>query len=299
MSQEQTQVERGHHARVIPQMACDSHLHIFDRRFLISGDAKEFLDGVTVADYKKVQTEMGTSRAVIVTPRPYGVDNGVTVDAIAQLGIDNARGIAVLRPDVSDTELASLDTAGIRGIRFTLYNLANSPTRFDMIEPLARRVCDLNWHVQLHWSAEQIVEHAAMLARLPCKIVFDHLGRLPPPLGASHPAFDVIRRLAENGRVWVKLSAPYLNSTLGNAAHYAAAEAPTRSWIAALPDRVVWGSDWPHITELEKPVAQRPNTVELLRLLDNWTDDTRVSDRILVDNPANLYGFARPTTQNK
>ena len=272
-------------------MACDSHLHIFESGFGKAANESGFVPGASLVDYRTVQARMGTSRAVIVTPRFFGVDNSVTTDAISKLGISNARGIAVLRPDVTDTELNRLHAAGIRGVRLTLYNPENAPLSFDMLEPLAGKIVEWGWHVQLHWSAAQIVEHASLLARLPCPIVFDHLGRLPVPMGASHEAFAVVRELAKNGKVWGKLSAPYLNSIAGPSERYRDAEAPTRRWINEFPDRIVWGSDWPHLTELEKPASEQPDTVELLSMLDSWTGDTRISDRILVENPANLYGF--------
>jgi len=269
-----------------PANACDSHMHIYDRRFLGDLSTHGFVEGATVADYRKVQARIGTQRTVVVTPRVYGTDNRVTLDAIAQLGIDNARGIAVLRPDVTDSELAALHEGGIRGIRFTLYTPAHAVVSFDMVEPLARRIAELGWHVQLHWTAEQIVEHEAMLARLPSTIVFDHLARLPLPAGTSHPAYGIVRRLADSGRVWVKLSGPYLESAAGLASNYADTTATARAFIAALPERTVWGSDWPHVTETHKP-----DDAALFDLLGTWAGDEATQERILVHNPAKLYGF--------
>ncbi|WP_233859973.1 amidohydrolase family protein [Paraburkholderia sp. HD33-4] len=269
-----------------PESACDSHMHIYDRRFLGDDPANGFVEGATVADYRNAQARIGTQRTVVVTPRVYQTDNSVTLDAIAQLGIDNARGIAVLRPDVDDAELMTLHEGGIRGIRFTLYTPAHAVVSFDMVEPLAQRVADLGWHVQLHWTAQQIVEHQAMLARLPSTIVFDHLARLPLPAGTSHPAHSVVRRLADSGRVWVKLSGPYLDSTLGLAGGYADMTPTARAWIDALPEHTVWGSDWPHTTE-----SHKPDDTALLDLLGTWAADEETRKRILVDNPAMLYGF--------
>lgn len=272
-----------------PAYACDSHIHIYDRRFAASpGNGAHIVDHATVDDYRRVQERTGTQRTVIVTPRPYGTDNCVTVDAIRQLGIDNARGVAVLRPDVSDTELDMLDRGGIRGIRFTLYTPHQAVVTFDMVEPLARRIAELGWHVQLHWTADQIVEHEALLTRLPCKMVFDHLARLPLPAGTAHPAYGVVRRLAASGRVWVKLSGAYLDSQVGLAGGYADLADTARAWAALLPQRTVWGSDWPHVTETHKPA-----TAAIFDLLGTWVDDEAARKRILVDNPAELYGFAR------
>lgn len=168
---------------IIPPNACDSHMHIYDSRFAPEGLAPSFIPNATVTDYRTVQEKIRTQRTVIVTPRLYGTDNDVTLDAIAQLGIQNARGVAVIRPSITDKELAQLHKGGIRGIRFTLYTLKNAVVSFDMVEPLANRIHELGWHLQLHWTAEQIVEYEAMLQRLPCKMVFDHMARLPLPQG--------------------------------------------------------------------------------------------------------------------
>jgi D-galactarolactone isomerase len=270
-----------------PANACDSHMHVYDRRFLGERSAQGFVDGARIADYREVQARLGVERTVVVTPRVYGTDNRVTLDAIAQLGLDRARGVAVLRPDVTDDELAALHVGGVRGIRFTLYTPAQAVVGFEMVEPLARRVAELGWHVQLHWTAGQIVEHEALLARLPSAIVFDHLARLPLPAGTSHPAYGIVRRLADSGRVWVKLSGPYLDSALGLEGGYADMAATARAWIAALPERTVWGSDWPHVTE-----SHKPDDTMLFNLLATWAGDEAVRKRILVDNPARLYGFS-------
>ncbi|SEK05532.1 amidohydrolase family protein [Paraburkholderia diazotrophica] len=272
--------------RDTPLRACDAHIHIYSRSFATRADAAGFVEQADVPAYRDVQARIGTQRVVIVTPRIYGTDNAVTLDAIRQLGIANARGVAVVRPDVTDAELAKLHEGGIRGIRFTLYTPANAVVGFDMVEPLAWRVAELGWHVQLHWTAAQIVEHQALLARLPLTIVFDHCARLPLPDGATHAAFTTVRRLVDAGRAWVKLSGPYLDSIDGLDARYIDVAPTARAWIAAIPDRLVWGSDWPHATETHKPADPM-----LLDLLGEWADDETTRERILTDNAARLYGF--------
>jgi predicted TIM-barrel fold metal-dependent hydrolase len=268
-------------------MKCDSHIHIYDRAFLKPGDAQVFVEHADVAAYRQVRSKLGTQRVVIVTPRVYGTHNAVTVDAIRQLGIDNARGVAVLDPDVTDDELDALNKGGIRGIRFTLYTAQNAAVGFDMVEPLARRAAELGWHVQLHWTAEQIVEHEALLHRLPAKMVFDHRARLPSKDGVRHAAFGIVRRLADAGRAWIKLSGPYLDSAAGLGNRYDDITPMARAWVQAVPERLVWGSDWPHVTETHKP-----DDAFLLDLLAEWAEDDAARERILVTNPAVLYGFA-------
>lgn len=272
----------------VPKNACDAHLHIYDDRFPQAVDAAAGLALATVQQYRHLQKRLGISRAVIVTPRSYGTDNRVTVDAIAQLGLSNARGVAVLRTDATDQTMDELDRAGIRGIRFSLYTLKNAAASFDMVESLAHRIHRLGWHLQLHWTADQFVEHAEMLQRLPCPLVLDHMGRLPQPLGLHHPAVKLIEQLLSKGETWIKLSGAYLDSQVGEAYDFSDVDAVARHWIARAPDRLVWGSDWPHPTE-----AHKPDDAKMLDRLNAWTQDHNIIEKILVHNPAHLYGFER------
>ena len=267
----------------VPDGACDAHVHVFDPRFAACAPV---IAGADVRAYRQVQARLGTSRTVVVQPRAYGTDHRVTLDAIAQLGTARARGIAVLRPDVSERELQRLHEGGIRGVRFTLHTPQHAPLDFGLVEPVAQRIRPLGWHLQLHWTAQQIVSHEALLRRLPVPLVIDHLARVPLPQGARHPAFAIVRELALQGRAWVKLSAPYLCSPAGVDAQEVHALA--RAWVACAPDRLVWGSDWPHATEQPHP----PDAVHLLGLLAEWAASPDLRRRILVDNPAALYGFA-------
>jgi predicted TIM-barrel fold metal-dependent hydrolase len=144
----------------------------------------------------------------------------------------------------------------------------------------------LGWHLQLHWTADQFVEHAAMLERLPCPLVIDHMGRLPQPLGLKHPAVALIERLLDKGNTWIKLSGAYLDSRLGEEEGFSDVHAVARHWITKAPDRLVWGSDWPHPTE-----SHKPDDANMLDRLSHWTSDRSVLEKILVLNPARLYGF--------
>jgi predicted TIM-barrel fold metal-dependent hydrolase len=271
---------------LVPKNACDAHLHIYDDRFPQAVDAAAGLDLATVQQYRLLQNRLGTSRAVIVTPRSYGTDNRVTVDAIAQLGLNNARGVAVLRSDATDQTIDTLDRAGIRGIRFSLYTPKNAAASFDMVEFLANRIHRLGWHLQLHWTADQFVEHADMLRRLPCPLVLDHMGRLPQPLGLNHPAVELIEQLLKKGNTWIKLSGAYLDSQVGETNGFSDVDVVARHWIAQAPDRLVWGSDWPHPTE-----ANKPDDAKMLDCLNAWSPNHDILEKMLVRNPAKLYGF--------
>jgi D-galactarolactone isomerase len=194
-----------------------------------------------------------------------------------------------VHPSVTDAELKALADGGIRGIRFTVFDPRSAAVSIDMIEPLAKRVADLGWHIQIHMLAGQIVENAALLESLPTPVVFDHMGRLPQPAPLEHQAFAIIRRMLDKGRTWVKLAGAYQDTNVG-APNYADKTAVAQAYIKAAPERVVWGSDWPHPTE--KP-EHKPDDATLFDLLTEWAPDEAQRQRILVSNPEALYGFAR------
>jgi len=197
----------------------------------------------------------------------------------------SARGIAVVHPTVTDAELRTYANAGIRGLRFTQFDPRTATTTIDMIEPLARRIVGLGWHIQVHMRGDQIAAAADLWRRIPCPMVFDHMGRLAPAEGLDDPAFGIIRALVDKGNTWVKLSGAYLNTRVGPPT-YADVTKVAQAWVKAAPQRLVWGSDWPHPTEQEKP-----DDAALFDLLSEWAPDEPTRRRILVDNPQALYGF--------
>src|SRR5690349_9872151 len=182
-----------------PPNACDCHMHIYDGgRFPPRRPESRMQPNARASDYRLFQQRIGTSRVIVVTPAAYYTDNAVTLDAIAQLGRE-ARGVAVVHPTVTDAELRRMNDAGVRGIRFTQFDPKTATTTMDMIEPLAKRVQTLGWHVQIHLRNDQIVAAKDLLLGLPGTIVFDHLGRLTPPEGLNHPALKIIRRMLDGG----------------------------------------------------------------------------------------------------
>jgi D-galactarolactone isomerase len=265
-----------------PANACDCHMHIYDAKYPADPKATLKPADALVADYKLLQKRIGTSRNVVVTPSTYGTDNRVTLDAIAQIG-PTARGVAVVDATVTDAELKRLNGLGIRGIRFNLVQAG--ATTAEMIEPLSRRVNDLGWHIQIHMKGEQTAGIEDLLLRVPSPIVFDHLGRLAQPNALDNPGFKTISKLIDKGRTWVKLSGAYQDTKVGPPT-YSDTVAVARAYIKAAPERMVWASDWPHPTEKDKP-----DDAVLFDLLAEWAPDEAMRTRILVQNPATLYGF--------
>jgi len=270
-----------------PPNACDCHMHIYDgTRFPPARPGARMTANAGVPQYRLLQERIGTSRVVVVQPAANHTDNAVTLDALAQFG-PQARGIAVVHPTVTDADLKSMASKGIRGIRFTQFDPRTAATTLDMIEPLARRVAPLGLHVQIHWRADQISGNADLLMRLPGTLVFDHLGRLPQAAGIADPAFRVLRRLIDKGNTWIKLSGAYMVSAPPD---YPEAAPIAQAYIKAAPERVVWGSDWPHPTEAD---GYKPDDAVLFDLLSVWAPDEAMRHRILVDNPAVLYDFPK------
>ena len=267
-----------------PPNACDCHHFIYDSRYPTDRRGIAFPGDALVEDYRALQRRLGITRQVVIQPSAYGLDNRVALDAVAAFGHE-ARAVVVVNDSVSDAELRRMHQRGVRGIRFNF--APTGPTTPAMIEPLSHRVSDLGWHIEVDVWAAELSEIIPTLARLPSPIVFDHLGHVPEPEGIHHPLFAMIRGLIDKGRTWVKLAAPYDATKIGPPS-YADSSALARAYVEAAPERVVWGTNWPHPGEDPKP-----DDALFFDLLLDWAPDERVRHRILVENPAALYDFPK------
>ena len=257
-------------------------MHVYEDRFPLVPQATVKPPHAPLVDYLQVQRMLGLSRAVIVQPNGYGFDNTCTLEALASLG-DAARGIATVPPNVTDVELERLTRAGVRGARFHL--LPGGMLTWDSLEPMAARIASFGWHVQLQLDGRELPRFEAALARLHVPLVIDHNGKFLEPVAIDHPGFKALLRLLAGGNTWVKLSAPYETSKRGPP-DYADVGALARALVQANPERCVWASNWPH-----PGYNPPPDSAALLDLLLEWADDDATRRRILVDNPAALYGF--------
>ncbi len=276
----------------LPAGSVDCHHHVYDNRFPYDPDTKLRLPDAAVSDYRQLQRRLGLQLSVVVQPSSYGTDNRCLVDALRQFGAD-ARGIAVIGEQTSDEELQELHEAGVRGIRFNLSRPAGAGV--ELLDRLAARVAPLGWHAQIHTLGPGYVVLEERLAALPVPLVIDHLGRVPQPEGIRHKGFSVLRRLVERGRTWIKLSGVYHDSVTG-APSYGDTGNMVRTWLKDAPERVVWGTDWPHPAAMigEKPM---PDDALLLDLFGEWVADSTLLKTVLVDNPCHLYGFVPPAAE--
>jgi predicted TIM-barrel fold metal-dependent hydrolase len=266
---------------VVPKGAVDCHHHVYDAAVPVAPGARPH-GSASLADHARLLARLGVDRHVLVQPSTYGFDNALHLAALRQAGPERARMVAVVPPDAPMPQLREMAAAGVAGARANLVQAV--PLRPADVAPLARRVADLGWHLQVFAGAGLIVELAEVLRAAPCPVVFDHFAQLPLAGWAAHPAWGVVMDLVQAGRGWVKLSSPYsLDQARPDAVGGLA-----RALVAAAPERLVWGTNWPH------PNATAiPDDSALLDLLAGWAPDEAVRRAILVDNPARLYGFSR------
>jgi D-galactarolactone isomerase len=269
----------------VPPNACDCHHHIYGSQYKVDPKATLRPGDATVEDYRALQKRIGTTREVIVQPSTYGTMNEPTLDALVAVG-PTARAVVVVDTTVTDAELKRMHGLGARGVRF---NLAQAgATTPEMLDPLSKRIAELGWHVQINATAVKIMEIMPILQNLPCPIVFDHLAHISEPEGIDHPLFKQVLALIDKGKTWVKLSGAYADTKVGPPT-YADSSAVARAYVKAAPERLVWGSDWPHPSERET----KPDDAILIDLMLDWAPDETVRNRIFVDNAATLYDFSK------
>jgi 2-pyrone-4,6-dicarboxylate lactonase len=270
----------------LPPKAADCHCHVFGPPDQYPWAANRLYTPppVSLEDYLAMLRAVGFERGVMVQTGLYGNDNSFIVDAIkAHPG--TLRGIALIGETVTDRALRDLADAGVRGFRVN--RTAKTGLSFEVARKLAERVKDMGWHVQFLLDAEDHPDLDTMLGSFATEVVIDHMGRPDPAKGVNAPGFQALIRLLKSGRGWAKLSAPYRTSQqeppYGDITPFA------HALVAAAPDRLVWGSDWPHVL-LEKTM---PNDGDLVDQIAVWVPDEAVRKRILVDNAERLYGFER------
>src|SRR4051812_24036128 len=267
----------------IPAGACDTHMHFYDTK--IPGAPGTFLPGdFRVAEYRELQKRLGLERVIVVQPNAYADDNTVTVNAIRTLG-EGAKGVAVVKPDVKDAEVERLTKAGICAVR--IMTLHGGMLGFDVMDVVMARVHPFGWHANIQLDGRELPKYEAQIKRLPGKFVIDHTGKFLEPVSPEHAAFKALLRLVDTGRCWVKLSAPYETSKTG-APKYEDVSRLAKALVKHAPSRMLWASNWPHPSARN---PEPPKDEDLLDLLADWAPDAKVQKQILVDNPAELYGF--------
>jgi predicted TIM-barrel fold metal-dependent hydrolase len=268
----------------VPKGATDTHFHLFgpQTKYRYVDDRDYTPPDATPEAAGHLFRTMGIERAVVIQPSLYGTDNTAQFELAEQIGIP-FRAVVVLPEDAKDNDYADLHARGARGLRYILAHPGGLPV--SELEAAAERMKALGWHIQFLIKAHQMVELEDRLAKLPVPIVLDHIGFIRASEGVQQLAFQALLRLLRHEHVWVKLSGLYRLSAMEPP--YPDLDPFVKALATVSPDRIVWASDWPHVWVKGK----MPNTTDLLDSLGTWIPDEALRRRILVDNPARLYGF--------
>ena len=267
-----------------PAGACDAHCHVFGPGavFPYAPDRAYTPPDAPFEGLQNLHRILGIERAVIVHASCHGTDMAVTLDAIARSN-GAYRGVAVVKGDITDGELESLHAGGIRGVRFNFVKHLGGTPDLDVFDRVVKRVERLGWHVVLHLDAGDILEHAPRIAALRIPFVIDHMGRVRAKDGLDQAPFKRLMELMKNPLAWVKICGAERVSSAG--APFRDAVPFAQALLAAAPDRVLWGTDWPH----PNIAGDMPNDGDLVDLLAEVTDDEALRRKVLVDNPTRLY----------
>ena len=268
----------------VPPGATDTHMHVYHAEVppapggpALPGDFRE-------DSYREMQKRLGLARVIVVQPNAYQDDNRVTLAAIKALG-PGARGVGVVRPGVADAEIERLAKGGIVAQR--IFQLPWGAIGFDHMREVMAQVHPFGWHANIQLDGRELPQREEAIKRLPGKFVIDHTGKYLEPVTPEQEPFKCLLRLLDTGRCWVKLSAPYETSKTG-APKYEDVSRLARALVKHAPERMLWASNWPHPSA---PKDNMPDDADLLDLLLDWSPDDAIRKKILVDNPAELYGF--------
>lgn len=267
----------------VPPLACDAHCHVFGPadRFPYAATRTYTPEDKPKEVLATLHRRLGLGRAVIVQASCHGTDNRAMVDALRSAPA-RYRGVAMIDDATSDADLRDMDEAGVRGIRFNFIKALGGGPDMALVRRAADRVRPLGWHLVLHLQGDGVREMEAFIRGADMPVVIDHMGRVDSALGIEGPAFRTLLALMEDPRIWVKLSGAerMARSPFTEALPFA------RTLQRAAPDRVLWGTDFPH-PNLATPVDE----MEMLNLIPEFAPTPEDRQRLLVDNPAALYGF--------
>lgn len=283
-----------------PAGSCDCHVHVIGdaARYPMSAARAYTPPQATPEMLLRFHRALGLDRVVLVQPSVYGTDNTALLDGLAALG-DRARAVAVIKPDEDESTLNRLREAGVRGLRLNIETGGALPieTARDRFRALLEPCRRLGWHIQIYSRPGTIAALSGEIEMAGVPIVLDHFAGTDAASGVAQPGLDTVLTMVKAGTVWVKLSAPYRISRLGPP--YPDVVPIAEAFVAANPRRLLWASDWPHTNSI-LPAGSTPQDLSpdlpiddslVLRQLARWAPDRSVRHRILVDNPAALYGF--------
>ncbi|MFG6666162.1 amidohydrolase family protein [Halomonas sp. HNIBRBA4712] len=267
-----------------PPGATDCHAHIFLPGFESQPDGPPIAELATVDNYRELQKWLGLSRVVITQPNAYQAHNGALVEALDQFGTDVARAIAVITPDTPRQELERLHEKGVRGAR--IMQLPGGAVGIDQMLAVEKNIQEMGWHLMVQFNGRDLPTYYDELQKIEGRYIIDHIGKFIDPVAADDARVDDILRLIDKGNAWFKICGAYETSLTG-APEFSDVAPIAKRVIQHAPDRILWGSNWPHVGVQR---AQYPSDAQQLDILLQWADE-QTRQKILVDNPAFLYDF--------
>ena len=268
-----------------PPLACDAHCHVFGpaAKFPYDPKAAYHPEDAPLEQLHVLHKKLGLERAVIVHASCHGADMRATLDAIARSG-GRYRGTAIVDSTVSEKDFERMHEGGIRGVRFNFVRHLGGRPDTGFFKRTVDRLAAMGWHLILHLDAQDLPELESVFRTLPVPFVIDHMGRVKASEGLEQRPFRILLDALKNEKAWVKICGAERVSSKGPP--FADALPFGRALVEAAPDRVLWGTDWPHPN-----VKWMPDDAALVELFPQMVPDAALQKRILVDNPARLYGF--------
>ena len=272
----------------LPPKACDAVCHVIGprSRFAFSPERKYDVPDSPFEELARLHAVLGIHRAALVQATVHGADNSAMLDALERSG-GRYKGVAILDGSESDAELGRLDRAGVCGLRFNFVRMLGGPPDARMFHRIVARIADLGWHIALHVGGDDLMEHEASLRKLGVPVVIEHMGRVDIAQGLQQPSFVRMLDLMKQDGFWVKIDMGDRLSVTGPP--YRDVIPFAQAIVDAAPERVLWGSDWPHpMYQGGKPM---PNDGDLVDLFGAYVPDPALREQILVTNAATLYRF--------
>ena len=274
---------------ILPQGSIDTHVHVFESKYKLSPVRGYTPPDATLVDLKHLHDTLGLDRVVFTQPSIYGTDNSAILDGINNLNgatSNRARGVVAVSLDVTDEELADFDAQGIRGIRLNTDNKGGMPIGLDQIAQIAERIDDLNWHLEFLFPGQDILDLMPIFTSLKVPMSIGHFAYQPATAGVEAPGFQSLLELMRQGNTWIKISGANRVSQT-DLPPYDDVKPMAQALIEVAPDRIMWGTDWPHPNKYEV----NPNDGDLVNAFGEWVSDDATRYKIMVETPAAFYRF--------
>jgi len=267
-----------------PAGATDCHVHLYLPGFEAQPGGPKIPELATVDDYRRLQKWLSLERVVVTQPNAYQFDNRAILQGVAEIGQENARAIVAVAPDADEAQIEAFHAQGARGAR--IMQLPGGAVGMDRLAEVEARIKAFGWHLMVQFNGREVDDYMATLKAIKTDYIIDHIGKFMPPVAADDHRVDQLLSLLDRGNAWIKICAGYEASLTGGPA-YSDVGPIAKRLIEHAPERVIWGTNWPHVGV---PREQYPDDAEQLDVLLQWADET-TRQKILVDNPAALYGF--------